>query len=292
MTQNTVKPHYQGKVRDIYDLGDSLIIKTSDRISAFDHVFSEEIFEKGKILNRISNHWFSLIGQIKNHIIETELTKFPPPFNTMNELAGRSVWVHKAERVNFECVARGYLMGSGFKEYQKTGRVCGIPLPNGLSLAEKLEEPIFTPATKNDQGHDENVSFSFMADQIGTHDANLLKSLTLELYLWANTHLEPCGILLLDTKFEFGLFEGEIILIDEVLTPDSSRFCRVADYEASLKKNASPPSMDKQSIRDHLEKIHWDKKPPLPALPASILEETRKNYLEIERKILSISIRS
>ena len=289
MNVDILRPSYQGKVRNIYDLGDTLIIEASDRISAFDHVFPEKIPGKGKILNQISNHWFSLIKQIKDHIIETDSTKFPAPFCTMKELAGRSVWVHKAKRIDFECVARGYLAGSGFKEYQETGEVCGIPFPKGLSLAEKLQKPIFTPAFKNDQGHDDNVSFSFMENKIGTNEARYLKNITLELYCWSNSQLEKKGILLLDTKFEFGLFEDEIILIDEVLTPDSSRFCRVEDHADALKKNVSPPSMDKQTIRDHLERVDWDKKPPLPALPESVLEETRKNYLEIRHKILLIT---
>ena len=288
MSTNTPQPSYRGKVRDIYDLGGTLIIQASDRLSAFDYVFHEEIPDKGPILTEISNHWFSMIQNVRNHLIEVDHREFPEPFCENEAFAKRSVWVKKAERVDFECVVRGYLLGSGYKEYQEKGSVCGISLPQGIQAGQKLSEPIFTPTTKSDTGHDEAVHFQVMEDALGSETAARLRHLTLDLYSWASSKLESVGIILLDTKFEFGFYKGELILIDEVLTPDSSRFCEKEKYETAFSKGSSLPSMDKQIIRDHLEETGWNKKPPLPSLPQDILEKTRLNYQLIQKKILSL----
>ncbi len=282
------KPSYRGKVRDIYYLEDTMIIVVSDRISAFDIVFEQNIPDKGRILTSISNHWFSLIHQVKNHLLETDISKFPPPFCYHEELAYRSVWVKRAKRIDFECVVRGYLLGSAFKEYQKTGKICGIELPPSLKEAQKLPEPIFTPAAKIDKGNDQNVTHSQMVNSIGKELTQRLEELSLQIYSWAASKLAEKGILLLDTKFEFGLLEDEIILIDEVLTPDSSRFSKKTEYQKYFDANVPPPYMDKQVVRDHLNEIKWNKKPPAPVLPQDVLDKTNEKYVEIEKTILQI----
>ncbi len=284
-----IKPSSRGKIRNIYDLHDSLIIQTSDRVSAFDHVFKENILGKGQILTNISNHWFSIIKNIKNHLLEIDYKKFPKPFCEDLDFCGNSVWVNKAERINFECVVRGYLLGSGYKEYQEKGSVCDISLPPNIKFGEKLPEAIFTPTTKSDIGADEIVSLEEIKKSLGAKIACQLRDVSLKIYDWANEKLKETGIILLDTKFEFGFYKKELILIDEVLTPDSSRFCEKEKYELSFIKGQPPPSMDKQIIRNYLEKINWNKKPPLPKLPIDILEETKINYENIQRKILQLS---
>ncbi len=280
----TLKKIKSGKVRDIYAVdGDKLLIVATDRISAFDVVFNEGIPDKGKILTEISNIWFKVFSDIPNHIISTT------PENTIPEikekaLEGRAVLVKKADRIDFECVVRGYLYGSAWKEYSKTGEVSGIKLPEGLKKASKLDEPIFTPATKAEEGHDENVSFAFMMDKIGTDTAEKVKDLSIQIYQKARSLLEKEGIILVDTKFEFGIYDGNIILIDELLTPDSSRFWRKADWEVGK----DVPNMDKQFLRDYLEKLNWDKTPPPPPLPEDVINGTRQRYLqmlEVVRKI-------
>jgi len=274
----------------MYSTQESLVLIASDRISAFDVVFSQGLFNKGKVLTNISNHWFSLIDFIPNHIIETKLAKMPPPFNSLSsEYENRTVYVHNAKRVNFECVVRGYLMGSGVSEYNKTGAICGNKLESGLTVGKKFLEPIFTPATKVDIGHDENVSFEFMVNNIGLDISNQLKNVSIRLYNWAAKKLEEQEILLLDTKFEFGFIDGKLSLIDEVLTPDSSRFCSVEEYENAMKQNQSPPSLDKQIIRNYLNTLEWNKQPPAPLIPQDILDETLKKYEWIEKKVLCIT---
>jgi len=268
---------YTGKVREIFDLGDQLIIVATDRISAFDVVFSQGIPGKGKILTEISNHWFSLIDFVPNHIIETDVSRFPEPFNTDPSLSGRAVLVKKAERVDVECIVRGYLAGSGYKDYMKTGMISGHTLPDGLQMAQELPEPIFTPSTKADVGHDENITRKEMVHAIGAELSRTIEELSLRIYTFAHDLMKKRGIILADTKFEFGVIDGEVILIDEALTPDSSRYWPMDSYELGQ----SPPSFDKQYVRDFLETTDWDKTPPAPPLPEEIIQGTRNRYLEI-----------
>jgi len=268
---------YTGKVREIFDLGDQLIIVATDRISAFDVVFSQGIPGKGKILTEISNHWFSLIDFVPNHIIETDVSRFPEPFNTDPSLSGRAVLVKKAERVDVECIVRGYLAGSGYKDYMKTGMISGHTLPDGLQMAQELPEPIFTPSTKADVGHDENITRKEMVHAIGAELSRTIEELSLRIYTFAHDLMKKRGIILADTKFEFGVIDGEVILIDEALTPDSSRYWPMDSYEIGQ----SPPSFDKQYVRDFLETTDWDKTPPAPPLPEEIIQGTRNRYLEI-----------
>ena len=274
------KPDYSGKVREIFDLGDGLIIVATDSLSAFDVVFTEGIPEKGIILTEISNDWFSMLDFVKNHIIETDIKKFPDPFNTQGDLEGRSVYVKKAERIDVECIARGYLAGSGYKDYSKTGMISGTKLPPGLKLAQRLPEPIFTPSTKAEVGHDENITKDEARDMIGTDLFAKIEELSLSIYNFAHDKMEGQGIILADTKFEFGLIDGEVILIDEALTPDSSRYWPMDSYRVG----ESPSSFDKQFVRDFLETTDWDKTPPAPKLPDEIVLGTRDKY----RKILEV----
>ncbi|HEY0140015.1 MAG TPA: phosphoribosylaminoimidazolesuccinocarboxamide synthase [Thermoanaerobaculia bacterium] len=269
----------RGKVRDVYDLGDRYLFVATDRISAFDVVLSPGIPDKGTILTQISNFWFRRFTQLENHILESDFEHFPDDIRAFPELRGRSVLVKKCQVVPVECVARGYLVGSGLKEYKETGEVCGIRLPEGLTTASKLPEPIFTPATKEDTGHDINISFERMAEIVGLELATKLRDLTLSLYSEAAEYALTRGIIIADTKFEFGLLDGRIIWIDEVLTPDSSRFWPADQYVVG--KN--PPSFDKQFVRDWLEKTGWDKNPPAPELAADVVEHTRAKYLEAYR---------
>jgi phosphoribosylaminoimidazole-succinocarboxamide synthase len=278
-----IKKQYTGKVRDLYKVDkEHMIIVATDRVSAFDHVFPNGIPGKGAILNRISNLWFNYLTSVGNHIVETDASKFPAPFDQYTDLLkDRSVLVKKTRRIDFECVARGYIIGSGWKDYQKSGAVCGIELPSGLQMAEQLPSPIFTPATKADEGHDENVSIEVMTKKLGIETAEHLASVTLQIYQQARDVLAQCGILLADTKFEFGYVDNEIILIDEALTPDSSRFWDKASYILG----ESPVSFDKQFIRDYLETTQWDKNSPPPALPEEIIEKTLEKYQEIEKRL-------
>jgi len=266
----------RGKVRDVYDLGDSYLFVATDRISAFDVVLSPGIPDKGKVLNQISNFWFRRFADVENHLLETDYERFPAEVRRHDELRGRSVLVRKCEVVPVECVARGYLVGSGLKEYKESGKVCGIELGPGLTTASKLPEPIFTPATKEESGHDINISFQQMAAITGEELAASLRDLTLSLYQRAADYARSRGIIIADTKFEFGLAGGRIIWIDEALTPDSSRFWPADQY--AVGKN--PPSYDKQFVRDWLETTGWDKNPPAPELPAEVVAHTREKYLE------------
>lgn len=270
------EPH-RGKVRDIYDLGDSLLFVATDRISAFDCVMPNGIPDKGKVLTQMSLFWFELLSWMPNHLLCWDTAQFPASLKAVaGDLAGRSLIVKKARTIPLECIVRGYLIGSGWKDYRKNGRVCGIPLPAGYQQAQKLEEPLFTPSTKADSGHDENISFETAVELVGREKAEKVRECTLRIYKEAAAHAEKCGIILADTKFEFGDFNGEVILIDEVLTPDSSRFWPKSDYRVGC----SPPSLDKQFVRDYLESLDWDKTPPAPALPEEIVMKTCEKYVE------------
>ncbi len=274
----------QGKVRDIYDLGDRLLMVATDRISAFDVVMPETIPQKGQILTQISLFWFKVMETLcTNHIVSSDVSEYPEicrPY--AKQLEGRSMLVKKAEPLPIECVVRGYISGSGWKSYRKSGEVCGIRLPDGLVESEKLPEPIFTPSTKEEMGaHDINISFEEAADRIGADMARRVKELSLAIYnKGAELALEK-GIIIADTKFEFGIIDGRLLLIDEVLTPDSSRFWPQADY----KPGGTQKSFDKQFLRDYLESIEWNKKPPAPHLPDHVVEGTRDKYLEALKRL-------
>ena len=268
----------RGKVRDIYDLGDSLLIVACDRISAYDHVLQPGIPGKGRILNQMSNFWFDrFAGVVENHLIATEVDDFPEELQVWrDQLEGRSVLVYKAEVVPFECVARGFLAGSGYKEYQRDGRVCGIALPSGLVESDRLDPPIFTPATKADDGHDENISFEQMKEIVPASIAEQLREASMDIYARGHSHAHDCGIILADTKFEFGELGGELIMIDEMLSPDSSRFWPMDLYEPGRSQH----SFDKQFVRDWLSATDWDKNSPPPALPDDVAARTREKYVE------------
>jgi len=269
----------QGKVRDIYDLGEHLLIVATDRISAFDVVLPNAIPYKGYVLTQISKFWFQKTSSLMpNHLISTEVADFPAECHKYCEdLEGRSMLVKKAKPLPVECIVRGYLTGSGLKDYQKTGMVCGIELPKGLVESSRLDSPIFTPSTKAEIGsHDENISFGRMAEILGAEKAEKVKRLSLEIYTAARKIGEEKGIIIADTKFEMGDFEGQLILIDEVLTPDSSRFWPKAGYQAGR----SQPSFDKQFVRDYLNTLDWNKQAPGPELPQEVIEKTSKKYLE------------
>jgi phosphoribosylaminoimidazole-succinocarboxamide synthase len=272
----------RGKVRDIYDLGDRLVIVASDRISAFDWVLPTPIPDKGRILTGLTVFWLNLL-KVPNHLISTRLEDMGPEFVARRELLeGRAMLVRKAQVIPIECVARGYLAGSGWKEYKQQGTVCGIALPPGLVESQQLPEPIFTPATKEESGHDINISFEEMARRIGRETAEYLREKTLALYRQAAEHARKCGIIIADTKLEWGrLPDGQIILIDEVFTPDSSRFWPADQY----RPGTSPPSFDKQFVRDWLETTGWDKNSPPPPLPAEIVEKTRAKYIEAYERL-------
>ena len=271
----------RGKVRDVYDLGDRLLIVATDRISAFDVVMGEAIPDKGRVLTQVANFWFSATRDIlPNHLITSDVAKYPAELRGYaDQLEGRSALVKKAAVVPIECIVRGYLAGSGLKEYGKHGTVCGIPLPPGLGMAHRLPEPIFTPSTKADEGHDENISFGRMAETVGLDLSERLRDLSLALYRRGQELAALRGIILADTKFEFGRLEdGSLILIDEVLTPDSSRYWPMERYAPG----SNPPSLDKQYLRDYLETLaDWDKKPPPPALPAEVVQGVRSLYLDL-----------
>lgn len=275
---------HRGKVRDIYEHDGNLLIVATDRISAYDVVLPTPIPGKGVVLTQLSRFWFErLQGLVAHHLLTADVRQMPEPIRRHAQwLAGRSMYVRRARRFDVECVVRGYLIGSGWKDYQATGAVCGIALPSGLRLADRLPEPIFTPATKADSGHDENVSFDRMADAIGHGWAEKLRDTSLRLYQEAAALAERRGIIIADTKFEFGLVDGELTLIDEVLTPDSSRFWPADRYRPGI----SPPSFDKQFVRDYLESIGWDKRPPAPALPPEIVARTAAKYREARRRLI------
>ena len=274
-------PCRRGKVRDVYDLGDRLVLVATDRISAFDHILPTGIPDKGRILTALTLFWLDRLG-VENHLLSADLSAMPPAFASRPELLGRSCLVKKADVVPIECVVRGYLAGSGWKEYQRSRAVCGVMLPEGLRQAERLSEPIFTPATKEETGHDVNVSFATMADVVGKATADELRDRSLDAYTKARAHAASCGILLADTKFEWGrLPDGRLILIDEVLTPDSSRFWPADEYAVGQ----SPPSFDKQFVRDWLETTDWDKDGDPPPLPAEVVERTRAKYVEAYERL-------
>jgi len=274
----------RGKVRDLYAIDGALLLVATDRISAFDHVLGSGIPDKGKILTQISLFWFDLLRNlVPNHVITAEVSEFPASLQPYaDQLQGRSMLVKRAEMFPVECVARGYLAGSGWKEYQASRTVCGIELPPDLKDGSRLPEPIFTPATKSQGGaHDENISYEAVEKLLGTGDASELRRLTLAVYRRAAAHAESCGLILADTKFEFGKTAEGVILADEVLTPDSSRFWDGQNW----KPGGAQPSFDKQFVRDYLEEIHWNKQAPAPALPEEVVERTRAKYLEAFRRL-------
>lgn len=283
-----VAPAARGKVRDIYDLGDNLLIVATDRLSAFDVILPTPIPDKGRVLTQLSLFWFDLLKDVlPNHVLSA--TDFPPPYDAYREeLAGRSMIVRKSTPLPIECVVRGYVSGSAWKDYQATGKICGIALPTGLRESDRLPQPIFTPATKAATGHDENISFDQASAMIGSDLAEHVRSVSLQIYRRAADYAAPRGILLADTKFEFGLLNatlgtrdaaGSLIWIDEALTPDSSRFWPAAEYSPG----GPQPSFDKQFVRDYLERIRWPKTPPGPELPPDVVEATRAKYREAYR---------
>jgi len=276
-----MKLYRRGKVRDVFEVEDKLLIVATDRLSAFDVVMPNAIPYKGKVLTALSRFWFDYLKDtVDNHLITTDINSFPAPLpGHRDQLEGRSMLVVRADVFPVECVARGYLAGSGWKEYSGTGEVCGVRLPGGLKESSKLPEPIFTPATKAETGHDINISEREMADLVGRETTRKLKELTLELYSKASSYARARGILIADTKFEFGVHEGRIILVDEALTPDSSRFWPEELYSPGK----SQQSFDKQFVRDYLETLDWDKQPPGPNLPREVIERTSEKYLEAFR---------
>lgn len=275
--------HAQGKVRDIYEAGEHLLFVASDRISAFDHILASTIPDKGKVLTQLSLFWFDFLRNVvPNHVITARVQDYPELLREFGEqLRGRSMLVRRAKMFPVECVARGYLSGSGWKEYQQTGAVCGIKLPAELRESDRLPEPIFTPATKSTSGHDINIPFAEMAKMVGQATAEKLRDLTLRIYSLAVEHAKKRGIIIADTKFEFGLIDGNIALADEVLTPDSSRFWPAESYGPG----GPQLSYDKQFVRDYLESIRWDKNPPAPALPDHIVQKTREKYIQAYRQL-------
>jgi phosphoribosylaminoimidazole-succinocarboxamide synthase len=271
----------RGKVRDIYEWEDKLLIVATDRISCFDVVLATPIPYKGKILTKISLFWFSFLKDIiDNHIVSAEMEYLPSFIERYREvLQDRFMVVRKCEVIPFECVVRGYISGSAWREYKQKGNVCGIQLPPDLKESEKLEEPLFTPAIKAVSGHDENVDFNYMKDKIGSSLAGKIRETSINIYKKARSYAEEKGIIIADTKFEFGLFGGKLMLVDEVLTPDSSRFWDKNYYQPGR----APKNFDKQFVRDYLEKIEWNKKPPAPSLPEEIVDKTRERYEEALR---------
>lgn len=278
-------PAHRGKVRDLYDLGDEFLIVSTDRISAFDVVLPNGIPDKGRVLTGLSGFWFNYTKSVvANHIIATEVEEYPDALQTDAELLeGRSMLVRKANRVDVECVVRGYLAGSGWSSYQKTGEICGQKLPAGLRESERLPELLFTPTTKAEQGeHDEPITIDQMRDEVGTDLTDQLIDISFALFRAASQHAENSGIILCDTKFEFGLSDGELILIDEVFTPDSSRFWPADLYEPGKPQQ----SFDKQFVRDYLSEIGWNKNPPAPELPDTVITKTSEKYREAYRLIV------
>jgi phosphoribosylaminoimidazole-succinocarboxamide synthase len=284
-----VKRFSRGKVRDVYEAGDNrLLVIATDRLSAFDVVMEQGIPEKGAVLNQISCFWFDFLKDaVKSHFITADLEQYPAEFQPYTEqLSGRSMLVVKAQPFPVECIVRGYLAGSGWKEYQKTGAVCGIKLPPGLEESSKIDPPIFTPSTKATSGHDENITWGETVARIGLEPAEAVRDRSLAVYNQARNYAERRGIIIADTKFEWGMADGEIILIDEVLTPDSSRFWPREGYEPGR----SQPSFDKQFVRDYLESTGWNKQPPPPPLPAEVVRKTSEKYREAYRLLTGCSL--
>ncbi|MFP4082445.1 MAG: phosphoribosylaminoimidazolesuccinocarboxamide synthase [Candidatus Aminicenantes bacterium] len=275
--------HKKGKVRDIYGLNDKLLIVASDRISAFDFVLPSLIPNKGKVLTQLSKFWFDYTSLVcPNHLLSTEVQDFPASVRKHKEtLEKRAMLVKRTKVIPVECIVRGYLAGSGWKEYKAAGKISGIKLPSGLKESEKLEEYIFTPSTKAEEGHDQNISFKEMQKLVGAELAQKIRSTSLELYKKASLHAISKAIIIADTKFEFGLLDGELLLIDEIFTPDSSRFWPLEQYSPGK----SQPSLDKQFVRDYLESTDWDKKSSPPPLPPSIIQETARKYMEIYQRL-------
>lgn len=272
-----IKKLRSGKVREVFDLGDTLLIVATDRISAFDCILPDPIPGKGEILTQLSAFWFEKFIKIPNHCITADFEQFPGTLKSHEKsLRGRSMLVLKANPLPIECVVRGYLAGSGWKEYTESGTVCGLPLPKGLKQADRLPEPIFTPATKAESGHDENISWSRCCEILGTETATKVRDHSLTLYAEGSSHAAARGIIIADTKFEFGFDDNKLLLIDECLTPDSSRFWPADRYQVGL----SPLSYDKQFVRDYLETLDWDKTPPAPHLPPAVIEKTAQKYQE------------
>jgi phosphoribosylaminoimidazole-succinocarboxamide synthase len=267
---------HRGKVRDVYDLGDELLIVTTDRVSAFDSVLPTPIPGKGAMLVAMSEFWFDfLVDIVPNHLITTDVDEMGSEVAPhRDQLRGRTMLVRRARRIDAECVVRGYITGSGWADYQRSGEICGIPIRAGMQQAEPFDEPLFTPATKAETGHDENIDFESLAGIVGADTAAQVRDLSIRIYAAGRDHAASRGIILADTKFEFGFIDGRIALIDEVLTPDSSRFWDVEEYEVGI----SPPSFDKQIVRDHLKAAGWSGEPPAPALPPQILERTAARY--------------
>jgi len=273
-----LKLRARGKVRDIYEDGARLLIVATDRISAFDYILATGIPDKGRVLTQMTLFWLDFLrDMVPNHFLSSDVPA---------GMEGRSMWVKRADMVDIECVARGYISGSGWKDYQRTGAICGIPLPKGLRESDRLPEPIFTPATKAQTGHDENVSFEHTANLIGADLAGRLRDLTLSIYKRAADYASARGIIIADTKFEFGLIDGKITLADEVLTPDSSRFWPAESYSPG----GAQPSYDKQYVRDYLESIHWNKQPPAPALPEEVALHTSEKYKDAYRALTGKSL--
>ncbi len=277
------KLFHQGKVRDVFNYNDDFLIVATDRISAFDYVLSPLVPDKGKILHKLSMFWFDFVQNIiPNHIITGNFDEFPDELKKYEFLRDRAMIVKKAKRIDIECIVRGYLAGSGWKEYQKSQTVCGIKLPEGLKESQMLPEPIFTPSSKADNGeHDENISFEETAKRIGDDLAAQISEISITLYKKVSDYCATRGIILADTKLEFGIYEGKLILIDEIFTPDSSRFWEKDKYEVGK----SQDSLDKQFVRDYLEKINWNKQPPVPVLPQDVINKTKAKYVEAYEKI-------
>src|SRR5438445_10463296 len=277
-----VKKLRSGKVREVFDLGDTLLFVATDRISAFDVILPDPIPKKGAVLNQLSVFWFNRFGKIDNHFVNADFDSFPKELQPFREqLAGRSMIVKKAKPLAVECVVRGYLAGSGWKEYQESQSVCGLKLPSGLKLASQLPEPIFTPSTKAEPGHDENIDMKRCAEILGEDLAERVKTLSLEIYSRGRDHADQCGIIVADTKLEFGTVDEDLLLIDECLTPDSSRFWPKDQYVVGH----SPPSFDKQYVRDYLETLDWDKTHPAPRLPKEVIEKSSAKYVEAFRRL-------
>jgi len=277
----------RGKVRDIYKLNGNLLIVSTDRISAFDYVLPNGIPYKGIVLNKLSEYWFKFTEDIvENHMITTDIDEFPDELKKYSILMHRSMIVKRAKRIDIECIVRGYLVGSAWREYEKDGSVCGIKLPKGLVEAEKLPEPIFTPSIKSERGHDINITEEKAKSIAGDEILEEIKEKSIKIYEKASRHAESKGIIIADTKFEFGIYDNELILIDEILTPDSSRFWPREAYTPGRAQE----SLDKQFVRDYLEEINWNKKPPAPKLPESIVEETSRRYIEIYERLTGSKI--
>ncbi len=279
----------RGKVRDLYDLDDRLLIVATDRISAFDVVLPTGIPEKGKVLTQLSLFWFQLLADvIPNHVIAADVADYPASLQVHRaQLEGRSMLVEKTEPLPVECVVRGYLSGSGWKDYQRSGAVCGISLPAGLRESDRLEPALFTPSTKAEAGHDENISFDAVVQTLGAERAAEVRDVSIAIYERARAHAEAKGIVLADTKFEFGVEDGRLVWIDEALTPDSSRFWPKDAYQPGR----GQPSFDKQYVRDYLESLNWDKRPPAPSLPADVVTRTREKYREAYARITGSELR-